>query len=192
MRGGCRTEALGEEGDEPLPEVVLRFEFTLVDCQHRPAHGGQFIADADVPSAIAGDLGRPIVAVGLRQACASPASVAMPEAAVDEDRLATRDECEVGCAGKVLPVEPVAETKLCQELAEEYLGRSVARANTRHDLGAIEGHKFKSDLRSRQCRDRARLARPHRALRLSFHPQALRSAHWRGTPCDRPASPVLS
>ena len=65
--------------------------------------------------------------------------MAVPEAAVDEQRGSFRGENEVGLAGQVSAVEAEAEAERVSSAAHFQFGRGVARFHGAHDGGALRG-----------------------------------------------------
>src|SRR6185312_11652751 len=99
-----RAQGLREAGAEPSPVL----ELALVDGERPPAHCGIGGERLFVARPVTGDLGAPIVGVGLRHAGAARAIVPVPEAAVDEDGEFSPDVNDVRLARQVGAIQPVA------------------------------------------------------------------------------------
>ena len=63
--------------------------------------------------------------------------MAVPEAAVDEDGLATGGENQVGGPGQALVVEPVSEARSVQQPADDHFWPRVPCAHQSHALAAF-------------------------------------------------------
>ena len=88
---------------------------------------------------VAGDLGLPVGAVGLRHAGAARTVVAVPEAAVHEEGDAAGGEDEVRLAGQVGAVEAEAQAERVGGAADGEFGRGVLRLHRAHHGGALRG-----------------------------------------------------
>ena len=131
-----------------------------MDDKRAPAHRGVGGEGFHVAGAVAGDLGAPIVGVGLRHARAARAIVPVPEAAVDENREPARAVDDVGLARQIGAMEPVARRDRAQKLAHRELRTGVARFDRAHDRGAVIGHSIAHAaaprVNRRPCRPRPR------------------------------------
>ena len=75
-----------------------------------------------VSLSVSSDLGDPVASVRLWYARAALAIVAVPEAAMDEDRFLPANEGDVGLAREFGPVEAVAIAQFGQDLANDEFG----------------------------------------------------------------------
>ena len=122
-----------------------------MDDERAPAHrcvGGERLL---VARPVAGDLGAPIVGVGLRRPRAARAIMAVPEAAVHENRELAGDVDDVGLTRQIAAMKPVARRDLAQKRADRKLRARVARFDRAHDRRAVVGHSI-AHLRSNPCR----------------------------------------
>jgi hypothetical protein len=120
-------------------------EFALPDFFDRPTNLFQFGPIFAIALAVSLDLGSPEVEIGFRE-LADLATMAMPETSMNEDRLLTTDEGDVGPSGEVFPMEPVAIAQSVQKRANDQLGLGMLRANPRHQsaaarLGSVIHHR---------------------------------------------------
>ena len=92
-----------------------------------------------VAGAVARDLGAPIVGVGLGHARAARAVVAVPEAAVHENRQLAPPVDDVRLARQIGAMQAIAGRDLAQHLAHRELGRGVVRFDRAHRRRAFGG-----------------------------------------------------
>ncbi len=116
-----------------------RFGLALPDHQRRPAVRLQCGDRGGVARAVACDLGAPIRGVVLGLTRTARTIVAVPEAAVHEDDFAHRAEDEIGFAGKLCAVQPIAPAiaQRPHRRAHDKLRLGVTRFDRAHDGGAF-------------------------------------------------------
>src|SRR5882672_12108124 len=97
-------EEVGESLAQPAPILQL----ALPDRLHPPAERRQGLAAPLVPRPVPRHLADPVVMVGLGDPGASRAVVAVPEAAVDEERQFAARHDDVGLSWQVRPMQAIA------------------------------------------------------------------------------------
>ena len=117
-------------------------ELAFPDDERAPAERREVLEMAHVAGAVAADLGAPVIRIRLRHPRAAPAIVAVPEAAMHEDRLFRAEEGDVGIAGNILAMQPVAGRDRPQQAAHLEFRRRIAAGHGAHDGGAIGGLLF--------------------------------------------------
>jgi hypothetical protein len=106
-------------------------EFALPDLLDGPAYMLQIGPDLSISRAVPLDLGFPEYLIRFRE-LADPATVTMPKAPVNEDRLLATDECDVRTPWQILSMEPKTIAQPMKEHADGQLGLGMLRAYPRH------------------------------------------------------------
>jgi len=106
--GACvLPAAVAHESSNPRREIVRIRYLALPDRQNRPPHRTKPGDTVSVAAAVPADLRQPVILVRLRFPRASPAVVAVPETAVDEDGFLTPGEDYIGIPRKTFTMNPV-------------------------------------------------------------------------------------
>ena len=116
---------------------VARFAFP--DFKDSPSCFFQCGAVALIAEGITAALFGPEFFVGCGNRFAQLAAVHVPEAAVDKDDRAEPGEHEVGFAGEMFAVEPIAESGGMQQSTNEHFGFRVAPSNAGHVVASLLG-----------------------------------------------------
>ncbi len=107
--------------DDTLPNCHEVPQLALPERQNTPPQTLEFRALDAITLHIAADLLAPIRSVRLGDACASRAVVAVPETPMHEDDLASRNEYQIGGAGKVPTVKAEAVPKAMNQGTDAHL-----------------------------------------------------------------------
>lgn len=127
-------DQLTQERPEGVDESVSvsRLSFAFPNRQNTPPRPAQRRLAANVALDVARDLRPPVGRICFRVHVAAAAVVPVPKASVHEDNLLPGGEDEIGLAGEILPVEPVAISHAVDETAHHELRLSVFRPDRPH------------------------------------------------------------
>ncbi len=114
-------------------------EFAFPDGDDVPGDGFEALDVERVAFTVAGHFLFPEICVGFWDGVFGAASVAVPEAAVDEYGGAVFRQDDVGGAGKCADIEPVAVAPAPQPAPYRLFGTGVLRADVRHTLVPLQG-----------------------------------------------------
>lgn len=119
---------------DPLSRAIqsLRLQSAFPNDEGAPAFAAQKFANFGVAGLIAGKLCEPELLVGGGRRPAARAGMAVPEAAVNKNDFAPTGKHQVGAAGNVAAVEPIAIAETRHDAADRQLRRRVARADGLH------------------------------------------------------------
>ena len=123
---------------------VLLGEFAFPDGDDGPGEGVEALGVEFVAGDVAGDFLTPELFVGLGNGVLGATSVAVPEAAVDEDDGAVLGQDEVGGAGETFVIEPVPVALAPQCIPDGPLRGRVFGVDLRHYLVSLfRGHSVR-------------------------------------------------
>ena len=117
-----------------MGEYTLGAGFDLAGPNYKdfPARSREGGLIGAVTGDVAVELGVPEFRTGLRSLLALPAVMAMPETAMDKDNGAVAREHDIRAAGKVPPVQTVAEAFAKQHGADELFRTGIAAFDRGH------------------------------------------------------------
>ena len=123
---------------------VLLGEFAFPDGDDGPGEGVEALGVEFVAGDVAGHFLTPELLVGLGNGVLGATSVAVPEAAVDEDDGAVLGQDEVGGAGEAAVIEPVPVAFVPQCVPDSPLRTGVLGVDLRHYLvSLLWGHSVR-------------------------------------------------
>ena len=127
--------ALGALGQSP-PYVLLIPRFTLPYDENPPAQASQRFFVTPVSGDVAGEFLRPERDAGFGRIGVSASAVPVPEAPVNEHRQPVPRENQVGAAGKVFPMQAIAESQTVCNATDDAFGAGVTTLDSGHHLAS--------------------------------------------------------
>ena len=115
----------------------LRLQSAFPNDQRAPPLTTKKLANFGVAGPIAGEFGEPELFVRGGSRSTARALMAVPKAAVNEDDLAPAGEYQVGTAGNVAAVEPIAIAEARYDASDRQLRRRIARADGSHHAATL-------------------------------------------------------
>ena len=126
-----------QEVAKPDRKGIAIFEFTFPHNQSLPAKSVQIAQYALITAHIFRQLGFPEVSARLGHAPFGALCMAMPKAAMHEDRLTAGRKDEVGRARQASSMEPITVPKRMSESAHDHLNASVLRTHSCHQTATL-------------------------------------------------------
>jgi hypothetical protein len=129
-----------EAHNPPLKRIALRSaRLAFPYDEDAPTQASQRSEVAPISLNVAGKFRVPVVQSRRRRRLARVAGVAVPEAAVDLDRLAEPREHEIGLAGQVAPVQAESISQSVNQSTDDEFRRRVTALHGAHDTTSFSG-----------------------------------------------------
>lgn len=125
-------------------------QFAFPKDQDPPTETLQLQKDGRVALLGSGELRRPKLGASRRKRLSSPANMAVPKTAVNEDRFFASGKNQIRLARQAVRVQPITITQRPSQAANDALGLGVAALHLGHQGGSTLGRKLVHPRRTRE------------------------------------------